>query len=92
MEVKETGKKKNHERGGWGRRRRRKRERKEMMGGRGQGRHKRDFNAKNVSTWQLLSSFPQEFFFVPYAYTDINDDKMIHIGDEVSFYMATNKR
>lgn len=33
-----------------------------------------------------------EFFFVPYALTDVNDEREIHKGDEVSFYMAKNKR
>lgn len=33
-----------------------------------------------------------EFFFIPYGFTDVNDDREIHHGDEVSFYMATNKR
>ena len=33
-----------------------------------------------------------EFFFIPYAFTDINDERDIHKGDEVSFYMAKNKR
>eukprot|EP00731_Ephydatia_muelleri_P017162 Em0010g260a len=33
-----------------------------------------------------------ECFFVPYAFTDVNDDREIHRGDEVSFYMARNKR
>ena len=33
-----------------------------------------------------------EFFFIPYAFTDVNDDREIHRGDEVSFYMARNKR
>ena len=34
----------------------------------------------------------QEYFFVPYTFTDVNDDRDIHKGDEVSFYMAKNKR
>ena len=34
----------------------------------------------------------QEYFFVPYAFTDVNDEREIHKGDEVSFYMAKNKR
>ena len=34
----------------------------------------------------------QEYFFVPYGFTDVNDDHELHKGDEVSFYMATNKR
>lgn len=29
---------------------------------------------------------------MPYAFTDVNDDREIHKGDEVSFYMAKNKR
>jgi cold shock CspA family protein len=33
-----------------------------------------------------------EFFFIPYAFTDVNDERDIHKGDEVSFYMAKNKR
>lgn len=33
-----------------------------------------------------------EFFFVSYGFTDINDDRDIRTGDEVSFYMAQNKR
>lgn len=34
----------------------------------------------------------QEYFFVPYTFTDVNDEREIHKGDEVSFYMAKNKR
>ena len=34
----------------------------------------------------------QEYFFVPYTFTDVNDERDIHKGDEVSFYMAKNKR
>ena len=34
----------------------------------------------------------QEYFFVPYGFTDVNDDHELQKGDEVSFYMATNKR
>ena len=33
-----------------------------------------------------------EFFFIPYAFTDVNDEREIRKGDEVSFYMAKNKR
>lgn len=33
-----------------------------------------------------------EFFFIPYAFTDVNDERDIHKGDEVSFYMSKNKR
>ena len=33
-----------------------------------------------------------EFFFIPYAFTDVNDEREIRRGDEVSFYMAKNKR
>lgn len=33
-----------------------------------------------------------EYFFVPYTFTDVNDEREIHKGDEVSFYMAKNKR
>ena len=29
---------------------------------------------------------------MPYTFTDVNDDRDIHKGDEVSFYMAKNKR
>ena len=29
---------------------------------------------------------------MPYALTDVNDEREIHKGDEVSFYMAKNKR
>ena len=29
---------------------------------------------------------------MPYAFTDVNDEREIHNGDEVSFYMAKNKR
>lgn len=36
--------------------------------------------------------FLKEFFFVPYAHTDVNDEREICKGDEVSFYMAKNKR
>ena len=40
----------------------------------------------------IVLVLPQEFFFVPYAITDVNDERDIHKGDEVSFYMAKNKR
>ncbi|XP_064387702.1 cold shock domain-containing protein E1-like [Halichondria panicea] len=33
-----------------------------------------------------------EVFFVPYTFTDVNDERDIRKGDEVSFYMAKNKR
>ena len=33
-----------------------------------------------------------ECFLVPYVFTDVNDDREIHKGDEVSFYMARKKR
>ena len=56
-----------------------------------------NFCSMNISS-QTMSPCPpqclslQEFFFVPYAFTDVNDERDIHKGDEVSFYMAKNKR
>ena len=47
-------------------------------------------NNPNVCLTSHLT--PQEYFFVPYAFTDVNDEREIHNGDEVSFYMAKNKR
>ena len=43
-----------------------------------------------LTTWSTTTL--QEYFFVPYAFTDVNDECEIHKGDEVSFYMAKNKR
>ena len=43
-----------------------------------------------LTTW--IFGFLQEYFFVPYSFTDVNDESEIHKGDEVSFYMAKNKR
>lgn len=40
----------------------------------------------------VLDAHVQEYFFVPYTFTDVNDEREIHKGDEVSFYMAKNKR
>lgn len=41
---------------------------------------------------QIYQTPLQEYFFVPYTFTDVNDEREIHKGDEVSFYMAKNKR
>lgn len=46
----------------------------------------------NYADKQTSLLMVQEFFFVPYSFTDVNDEREIHKGDEVSFYMAKNKR
>ena len=45
-----------------------------------------------VCIYQIYQTPLQEYFFVPYTFTDVNDEREIHKGDEVSFYMAKNKR